>query len=326
MYNLLTAIGGSTGGGLAGGAGIGGVLGKVVGGKGGSAVPKLDVGGGYTYSGSSGGGSTPRVTPHVTTASEVKEVLPVGSIAEMSEKLKQLKHDQDRVTDTASWKKLQNEIDILTTKMSVLRGEIKDPNKVDSSSGVSVVGMGTDIKAPEKIDMKNVTNLKNGGKDVADSWKNAANAISTVGSALSSIEDPAAKVMGTIAQAIASVALAAGQAIAAKDTTSSGWAWIGAAAAITATMISTIASIHQATGYAQGGVVEGNSYSGDNIPIMANAQEVVLTKAQTASLANHLQNGGGGVRVSGEIHGETIVLAANRYLRRSGRGELVTWR
>lgn len=163
-------------------------------------------------------------------------------------------------------------------------------------------------------------------KEMTKAWQAAGSAIQQVGSAMSSIEDPAAKVMGTIAQAIASVALAAAQAVAAKDTTASGWAWIGAAAAITATMVTMISQIHSATGYAEGGIVGGTSYSGDNVPIMANSQEIVLTKAMTANLASALQENGGGVRVSGEIHGETIVLAANRYLRRSGRGELVTWK
>ena len=162
-------------------------------------------------------------------------------------------------------------------------------------------------------------------KKLKEGWKDAASAIQSVGSALAMIENPAAKVLGTIAQAIASVALAAGQAMAAKDTTSSGWAWIGAAAAITATMVSTISAIHSATGFAEGGIVRGNTFSGDQIPAFLNAGEVVLNRAQQGVIADAL---GGGrapvIQIEGVIDGETIRLAQRNNNRRTGRGEYVT--
>lgn len=171
-----------------------------------------------------------------------------------------------------------------------------------------------------------IAEFKGEGKKINKAWDEAAQGIGAVGQALASIDDPATKIMGTVAMAIANVAQAASQAIAAKDTTASGWAWIGAAAAITATMISTIASIHSATGYAQGGIVDGNSYSGDNIPIMANAGEVVLTKAMTSNLANFIENSrGANGGLTARASGEQIYLVLNNYLRRSGKGELVTW-
>ena len=190
-----------------------------------------------------------------------------------------------------------------------------------------------DIK-PIKIDFS-TGNIKKQSKEMSKDWKDAASAIQSVGSAMASIEDPAAKVVGTVAQAIASVALAAGQAMSAKDTTASGWAWIGAAAAITATMISTIASIHSATGYAQGGMIKGNSYSGDNIGglvdgsqlVGLNAGEVVLNASQQSMLANNLQGSGGdGGYMPSHISGEQIYVVLSRFLKRTGRGELVTWK
>ena len=85
-------------------------------------------------------------------------------------------------------------------------------------------------------------------------------------------------------------------------------------------------------GYSTGGTIQGNSYSGDNIGGMVdgsqliglNAGEVVLNKAQQATLAQNLQ-GGGNIRMTGEIRGESIVLVANRYFKRTGQGEIVTW-
>ena len=79
------------------------------------------------------------------------------------------------------------------------------------------------------------------------------------------------------------------------------------------------------TGYAEGGMVKGNTYSGDQIPIMANAGEVVLNKAQQATLAQNIQGGGGNLQLDGVISGESIHIVHNRYLKRTGQGEIVTW-
>ena len=108
-----------------------------------------------------------------------------------------------------------------------------------------------------------VSPTKEIGKDAdtsAKSFRNAASAISSMGNAMSQIEDPAAKIAGMIAEAVASIALGFSQAIG-KDAGSKGSVWyaIAAAAAGVASMITTISAIHSATGYANGGIVEGNS-------------------------------------------------------------------
>ena len=170
-----------------------------------------------------------------------------------------------------------------------------------------------------------------GIKQVGKDWQAAGTAIQAVGSAMSQIEDPAAKVMGTIAQAIATIALTFAKSL---EKTFTPWDWIAAAAAGTATMISTISAIHSATGYANGGMVKGNSYSGDNIPAIVdgselvglNAGEIVLNAAQSSNVASNLQASGGNVHVTGQISGEQILLVANRTTKRQGKGELVTWK
>ena len=96
--------------------------------------------------------------------------------------------------------------------------------------------------------------------------------------------------------------------------------------------ISTIASlipgmahggvVHAANGWS--GVIPGNTYSGDQIPIMANAGETVLTAAQTNNLASSLQSGGGGdMKIVGVLTGENVVLMADRWGKRTGKGELM---
>jgi len=178
--------------------------------------------------------------------------------------------------------------------------------------------------------------VKSQAKEMSKDWKDAASAIQSVGSAMSQIEDPAAKIVGTIGQAIATMALSYAEAShqAAMNPANAGWGWIAFAATGLATMISSIAAIHSATGYAEGGVIKGNSYSGDNIGglvdgsqlVGLNAGEIVLNASQQNTLAQNLQGSGGSARLSATVSGEQIVLAVNRYLRRSGQGELVTWK
>ena len=162
-----------------------------------------------------------------------------------------------------------------------------------------------------------------------------ADVVGTIGQAFNAIEDPAAKVAGVVAQAIANIALAYSDALA-KDETSKFniWGFIAAAAASTISMASTIAAIHSQTGYAEGGIVKGNSYSGDNLMaqgpngqlIGLNAGEIVLNRAQQGVIAGALQGGGQTVRVVGKLSGESIFICAENWAKRTGKGEFVTWR
>lgn len=187
---------------------------------------------------------------------------------------------------------------------------------------------------PIKINFE-TGNLADEGKKTQDSWKGAASAVQSVGSAFSQIEDPAAKVAGTLAQAIASVAL--GYATATTQAASMGpWAWIAFAAAGLAQMVATISTIKSVTkvGYAEGGIVKGNSYSGDNIITTVgndgslaglNAGEVVLTKAMQGNLASQLsdQDKEGLGNSEPYVTGEKIVLGINNWGKQTGRGQLV---
>ena len=83
--------------------------------------------------------------------------------------------------------------------------------------------------------------------------------------------------------------------------------------------------VHAANGFS--GVVPGNHFSGDNVPALLDSGEVVLNRAQTASLASQLQGGGGQtVHVVGKLSGESLFLCAENWAKRTGRGEFVTWR
>lgn len=169
-----------------------------------------------------------------------------------------------------------------------------------------------------------------GAKETEMAWKSAASAIGTVSSAIMQIQDPGIKIMATIGQAIATVALAYSETLA-KDSTSKSniYAFIAAAAAASISMATTIGAIHSSTGYAEGGMIKGDSYSGDNIPAdnFVNAGELVLNRAQQNTLAQALKDDQATPRgpVQARVSGENIFFALESYLRRSGKGELLTW-
>ena len=184
--------------------------------------------------------------------------------------------------------------------------------------------LGSALDIPDVYQQK-IKEMERNLKAVVKSANITADVVGNIGQAFMSIEDPAAKVAGTVMQAIASVAL--GYAQATVNAASMGpWAWIAFAASGLATMLATISSIHNATGYASGGEVKGNTYSGDQIPIMANAGEIILNRAQQSSLAQSITSGGGmqNINVIGKLHGTDMVLLVDRTLKTQGK-ELAVW-
>lgn len=160
-----------------------------------------------------------------------------------------------------------------------------------------------------------------------ESWNLVASSVSTVGGALSSLEDPTAKVAGTLMQAVATLALSYAEAtLKAKEL--GPIAWIAFAATGLATFLTASQSIKKATAgsFATGGVVPGNSFSGDNQIIAADAGELILTRAMQGNIASALQGSERNINLSATISGEQIILATRTTLQRQGRGEYITSR
>jgi hypothetical protein len=75
-----------------------------------------------------------------------------------------------------------------------------------------------------------------------------------------------------------------------------------------------------------GGRIDGTTYSSDQIPIMANAGEIVLNTAQQQNVAQGLQNSGlRGLNLKTKVKGTELLVWLDNSLAQSGRGELVTW-
>ena len=217
-------------------------------------------------------------------------------------------------------------------KQKLLEGDIDEGAWQEFLDKINEYIQNADLKLVFDVDTKSVTTAvkqqKKETAEMAKNWQAAGSAIQAVGSAMQQIEDPAAKVLGTIAQAVATMALSYAQAANSPAVTGSGWGWIAFAATGLSTMISSIAAIKNATqGFAQGGIVGGNSYSGDNTLIRANAGELVLTKSQQNTLAGALEgNGLQGLQLATVISAEEIRFVLRNNGRRTGRGEYITSR
>ena len=133
------------------------------------------------------------------------------------------------------------------------------------------------VASAKKVDKQNKRQKKS-----AKNWDAAAEAVGNFGDALSSLgsatESPELNVAGIIAQAIAELSLNGMKSLAACTTP---WEYIAAAAGIIATIAATAAQIHSAVGsYASGGLVPGNSYSGDRLTARVNSGEMILNSGQ----------------------------------------------
>ena len=185
--------------------------------------------------------------------------------------------------------------------------------------------LGSEIE-PIEIDVKTgkLKQVKKDGKELSGDWKDAAKGIQQVGSAMSQIEDPAAKVMGTIAQAIATIALSYAEALA---KTKDPWTWLAFAATGLATTLTTISAIKSATAgsYEHGGIVPGSSWRGDNLTANVNSGELILSRAQQDVLAADLQGQGvlSNLRLTTRVKGEDLIVALDATGSRTGRGKVV---
>ena len=163
-----------------------------------------------------------------------------------------------------------------------------------------------------------------------EEWLNVASALGQVGQALSSIKDPALNVVGTIGQAIATVAFAYAQAQAQAAATSGPWGWIAFAATGLATMINTIMAIKQATAgsYASGGVIGGNNYN-DGLSANVSSGEVIFNKTDAGKLYDYVHNnsalggGSGTLRLVTDVSGSDLRIILNNDGRQRGVGRVI---
>lgn len=96
---------------------------------------------------------------------------------------------------------------------------------------------------------------------------------------------------------------------------------VAAVAAVLAAILASVSKAKSSAGsYAQGGIIPGNSFSGDNQIASVNAGELILNRAQQGSIAGQLNNNPmGNLALSMNLKGEDIQICLDNNNRRRGR-------
>lgn len=235
-----------------------------------------------------------------------EEVLPAGSIADLKRELEMMSTPM-----TGLGQVVPLSVELLDTSKEKLAADMEELRK---RLGLEPIQLGVQVGTDGKGTVETA-------KQTEKAWGAAANAISAIGGALQQIEDPSAKVAGIIMQAVANIAL--GFATATTQAAAGGpFAWIAATVAGIANMISAVTAIKQVTSagkFADGGMVGGNSYSGDNLTASVNSGELILNRAQQNTIASQLQGGAANIRVQGFVKGHDILLAGSNYALSTGK-------
>ena len=221
---------------------------------------------------------------------------------------------------------LENGIDMSGIDVESIMSDLLSVDGISDEQLQSVVDYINQFMGEHPITLNmNTGGIAEAGKKSADSWKEVGSAVQQVGNALQMIEDPAAKVLGIIAQAVATVALTFAKSL---EGTVTPWDWIAAAAAGTATMVSTIASIKSATkmDFAAGGIVPGNSFN-DQLRASdygISSGELILNRAQQGNIAAQLEGGAiGNMVLTTRVSAEDLIFVLNNNGNRRGYGNFI---
>lgn len=235
---------------------------------------------------------------------------------------------QERISATADEglaRELQNRVEMLQSALGDLkiRIGIDKPEETAAAARELTQRIGDDFAAWKEenplqpLDMEDDEDRLAGMRKGLDKVGKTAQATGQMFGALGeAFEQPAFNIMGTIAQAVATLALTFANSLKGEPSV---WTWIAGAAAGTATLISTIASIRQATAFAEGGIVSGPTYAlvGEYAGARNNP-EVIAPLNKLRSLIEP-QRGFESGQVRFEIEGRTLVGILEKVNRLSSR-------
>lgn len=155
-----------------------------------------------------------------------------------------------------------------------------------------------------------------------DAFSSVGNKVGELGSLFSQLgdatDDAGIKAMGIIAEAVATMALSFAKAL---KSCGSWYEWLIFGVTGMTQLASMVSQIKQLTsgGYAEGGIVPGNSFNGDKVMAMVNSGEMILNTHQQKNLFDML-NGITGtgiasskIELTGRIRGKDLLLAQKNY-------------
>ena len=175
-------------------------------------------------------------------------------------------------------------------------------------------------KQSEEVD-KYATRSEKIGK-LTSAFGDVGNKVGELGSLFSQLgdatDDAGVKTMSIIAQAVATMALSFANAL---KNCGSWYEWLVFGVTGMVQLASMVSQIKQLTagGYAEGGIIPGNSFAGDKVMAMVNSGEMVLNTHQQKNLFDIL-NGITGtgiasskVELTGKIRGKDLLLVQKNY-------------
>lgn len=267
------------------------------------------------------GGNVAGNTAQVDLAALVRPVLP--SAEELEAKKKELQ-GVSGFDIIAKIDLRNNEAEELRRQMETVAAAV-DAGEIGREMGEMLAdGINKQLAGIGKVPLRFGRILRN-TDSVKERMDKAADAINQVGSALqgmgSAFELPELNIAGTIAQAIATTAMGFAQASANEGKNGNLWEWVAATAVGMAQLMAIISAVKGSTGYATGGIVGGNSYTGDRIPVRVNSGEMILNRWQQKRLWD-VANGLGGVPQVGSVRpsiGAGSIAQATVHVSVSGR-------
>ena len=220
---------------------------------------------------------------------------------------------------------IQNRIDSLNPDFEILYQKMFNGENINDAEWQELADAINEKLANLGLDPI-VLDVKTGGVqeaekqvgNLADNVDKAIGVFGQLGNAMQQIDDPGAKVAGIVMGAVAEVAASFAGSLKGTFTP---WDWIAAAISGVSTMIATISAIKSATsgGFANGGIVPGNSFSGDNLTANVNSGELILNRAQQGAIAGQLEgNPMNDLNLGLEVEGTKMLLLLNNTNRSLG--------
>lgn len=237
---------------------------------------------------------TPEKEPHYTPTptSTPEPVAPIGSLADIDNRISGLNALIKYEVDPESRAELYKEVQELEYSKHTIEFEYKHPDAPGKLSDIANIKP----KIVPELDASKITPviedvsgaLADLGETAEDSAATAAEAFGQLGSSIAGLGNalqlPELNIAGTMAQAIAT--MVQGYAEATKGGAKMGpLGWITFAATGLAQLTAMISAVKSAVGsYATGGIVGGNSKTGDKLLARVNSGEMILNATQQRNL------------------------------------------